>query len=565
MILVLLCCQYGVSYRIYILPEPGAFCLGVFSGDDCITWEDYSANPTFFDRSATLVFTPGNYSLLGRNGQLSMTNIKTLIMIGDGAQLQFQLSLSNVGYVGVYNLTFQNSGIDIVNVDHFVMENCNLYDKIPPWFTRLSFSTSYSRGLNEIVNSTFENIVIDIRSNSLISITIAACLFTNYSTSAITGDSYSSVTIQSSRFINLMTSGNLVCIQGSFSESLTVIDCLFDRISGGGTLYSSGNMRVTNCNFTSNELASGYAVIGYRNITISNCIFKGYTQSRSVIYFPQNSYQTGSRIYITDSRFYHCNRPIYSQLANVTVNNGHFFNITSTAGDGGGVIYSSNSVTLTNCTIMNSTAEDGHGGAVYSEGRISVLNSLFVNNSAMAANSRGGTLYSSQLTTVTNCSIINSFSAGYGGAIYGGAVNISNTTLSTTTATMDGGAVYSINTVIVVNSSFSGCRADTGDGGAIYSRNTVSIINSTISECSALNGNGGAIFSAARLNQLVLSRSTFNNNSASSGGVLYTSNGYNIRFSDSTFKFNKALGSITGGGVACVGNAALWITNSTLT
>ncbi len=72
--------------------------------------------------------------------------------------------------------------------------------------------------------------------------------------------------------------------------------------------------------------------------------------------------------------------------------------------------------------------------------------------------------------------------------------------------------VYSNNTVTVVNSSFSGCRAYSGDGGAIYSGSAMSIVNSTTNECLALNGNGGAIFSAARLSQLVLSRSTFNNN-----------------------------------------------------
>ena len=108
--LVLLCCQYGVSYRIYILPEPGAFCLGVFSGDDCITWSEYSANPTFVDHSTTLLFTPGNYSLVGRYeqyGRFSVANIKTFTMIGDRAQLQFPLSLSNIGFVGIHNLSFQ--------------------------------------------------------------------------------------------------------------------------------------------------------------------------------------------------------------------------------------------------------------------------------------------------------------------------------------------------------------------------------------------------------------------------------------------------------------------------
>ena len=102
-ILLLLCCQYGVSYRVYILPQPGAFCLGVFSGDDCITWSEYSANPTFVYHSTTLIFTFGNYT---RSSRFSVVNIKTFTMIGDEAQLQFQLSLSNIGYVGIMDLMF---------------------------------------------------------------------------------------------------------------------------------------------------------------------------------------------------------------------------------------------------------------------------------------------------------------------------------------------------------------------------------------------------------------------------------------------------------------------------
>ena len=55
------------------------FCLGVFSGDDCITWADYSANPTFVYHSetTTLIFTPGNYSLPENSGTFSVATINT--------------------------------------------------------------------------------------------------------------------------------------------------------------------------------------------------------------------------------------------------------------------------------------------------------------------------------------------------------------------------------------------------------------------------------------------------------------------------------------------------------
>ena len=225
------------------------------------------------------------------------------------------------------------------------------------------------------------------------------------------------------------------------------------------------------------------------------------------------------------------------------------------------MVYSTESITVINCTIMNSAAVNGNGGAVYSEGRISIHNTLFVNNTA----SNGGALYSLQSMTVTNCSIINSFVAGCGGAIYGTNVNINNGILRNTTANTAGGAVYSTNNVVMVNSSFNNCSANVGNGGGIYSRNDVTAINCTISECSALNGKGGAVYSAASQScaisnpNLVLSMSSFVNNYATSGGVLYITGHYNHRteFANCTFTFNNA----TRGGVAHVENSSLSITN----
>ena len=437
-IVLLLCCQYGIGYRVYILPEPDTFCLGVFSGDDCITWEDYSANPTFADHSTTLIFTPGNRTTY--YGRLSVVNIKTFIMIGDRAELEFQLSLSNIGYVRIHNLSFletsSSSGFDVRDVPYFIMENCIL-SRIPDfqsWEPRLLFYYQYysSRSnLVNIVNSTFERVLIDIRSHSsdfttTVTLIINSTIFSKYLGTVITGsgDYYSNAVIQTSWFINNYVSlNNLVYIQGS----LTVVDCLFDRnhITGTntGVLYGTGNVIVTNSNFT--DTSAGYAIVGLQNVNITGCMFSNNTQSDSVVYI-NSQYSRDFGNYITDSKFYNCSRAIYSQAsARVIVTNSDFFDITATGR--GGVIYSSNSVTLTNCTIINSTAIGGDGGAVYSEGPINVLSSHLVNNSVMDANSRGGSLYSSQSVMIANCSIINSYATAYGGAVYGREIPISDT------------------------------------------------------------------------------------------------------------------------------------------
>ena len=116
--------------------------------------------------------------------------------------------------------------------------------------------------------------------------------------------------------------------------------------------------------------------------------------------------------------------------------------------------------------------------------------------------------------------------------------------------------------------------ASNGNGGGIYSGNDVKAINCNFSECSAPNGIGGAIYSAATDSSaisepnIVLLKSTFSENSAECGGVLYTSGHYNhhMEYTDSTFIFNEATGTnttkITGGGVGCVRNTTLLIKDS---
>ena len=206
-LVLLLCCQYGVSYRVYILPEPGAFCLGVFSGDDCITWSEYSANPKLADHSTTLIFTPGVYRYSRydrRTFQLSVTNVKRFTIIGDAAaELQFRLSFSNIGQVHMRNLTLSNSPrIDVRNVQSLMMENCTL---LPALQTSSSY---YSPGmyisnskLVQVIESTFNKVKINVQSHSTL-FTDRSIFINSSSATVITGDSYSTLILNNSNFLN---------------------------------------------------------------------------------------------------------------------------------------------------------------------------------------------------------------------------------------------------------------------------------------------------------------------------------------------------------------------------
>lgn len=546
-----------MSYRIYILPQEGDFCLGDFSGDTCLTWAEYSARPTFVDHSTTLIFTPGNYSLSDRyNNPVTfyVGNIKRFTMISDQANLQFRVSFSNIGYVSMNNLTFLGSiQIDVSYVQSFVMENCILTkDSIYFYYPRINvryvqsfvmerctltrtFGSSYSSSsttvdlyhsnINRIIDSTFVNVIVRAQSGS--ALFVSQSRFYNSSASCIRGESSSSVTIHNSSFVNNYIA-NTGVVYTSTQTSLTIVDCLFYRNSGGyGTIYSSGDVTVINSNFSDNGATyntnrGGYAIQGRKNIHVYNCTFTHYTAISSVIYsYNENRYSFRPVTYILEvmnSQFYHSNRSIYSYNNNVTVVNSSFHDITASS-SGGGAVYTTKNVTVINSTIVNSASESQSGGA-----------------------------------------------------IYGLNVRIVNSTIKHSTAHMYGGAVHSLQNVFIINSSISNCSASNGNGGAIYSGSDVVTINSTISQCSAQKGKGGAVYSAANdifnghstESNVIFSRSMFNHNFAVSGGVLYTTGHYNHRmeFNNSTFVFNEATGdSSEGGGVAFIQNTSLSISN----
>ena len=563
---VLLCCQYGVGYRVYILPEPGAFCFGVFSGDDCITWTEYSAHPKLADHSTTLIFTPGVYSY----GTLSVANIKRFTMIGDGAQIRFSLIFSNIGEVRMHNVTITNNPtINVRNVPSFVMENCKI-SQAPRSYYEYYYGAEHNvyisgSNLSRIINSAFTRVMIDVYASS--TFVVENSIFMNSSQhTTIKGDAYSSVTIYSCRFFNIYAASyGVIYTQGP----LEIVDCLFDGNSvddSGAVVHSMEDVTIRDSRFIRNGATylsyyyghyyprytrGGKAIRGQRSINIYNCTFSLFTQTSSVIYAYHQYYNNYDQeglyhVYITDSKFYHSSQSIYSN-SNVTIVDSNFSNITSSNRLGGGVVYSTKSVAITNCTFTNSTAIYGDGGVIYSQQWISIADSILVNS--LAELGSGGAVYA-----VQDCTAVNSEFK------------------SCIASNGNGGGIYSGNNVKVINCTMNECSAPNGNGGGIYGGNDVKVIYCTMSECSAPNGTGGAIYSAAKLTDLnttfesniVLSKSTFSHNTAECGGVLYTSGHYdhNMEFTDSTFFFNEASGTnTTGGGVGCVENTTLSIKN----
>ncbi len=124
--------------------------------------------------------------------------------------------------------------------------------------------------------------------------------------------------------------------------------------------------------------------------------------------------------------------------------------------------------TISGLTLANGSNAGTGGGGIYSSGQLAVSNSTFLNN---VATSRGGGIYndSSATLTVTNCTFTNNSTGGDGGGIVNlGQATVTHSTFSNNIAGWAGGALSSTGPLVVVDSTLFNNSANGGGGGGIY-------------------------------------------------------------------------------------------------
>ena len=143
-------------------------------------------------------------------------------------------------------------------------------------------------------------------------------------------------------------------------------------------------------------------------------------------------------------------------------------------------------------------------------------------------------------------------SVGNGGAIAsiaGSSLTITDSTISSNSATLAGGGIY----------FYSGTAA-----GDDLSLTNVTLMSNNVTDASV--GNGGAIF-IANAHQATLTNLTVSINKAARAGGGLLATGGPVSITDSTFYSNEArgTGSMSGGGAINVrGSTSLWLANSTI-
>ncbi|MDB4859825.1 hypothetical protein OAH62_03005, partial [Candidatus Marinimicrobia bacterium] len=248
------------------------------------------------------------------------------------------------------------------------------------------------------------------------------------------------------------------------------------------------------------------------------------------------------------------------------------FTISSNNPSRGGVVIHGNSTANFNEMIFDANvAQNGdEGGALTSNNSdVTILNSLFINNSTM--NNRGGALNADGgEMNIDSCNFLDNNSANVGGAISinnGNNLSISNSIL-TNNSGIDGGAIWvNESSANILNCTISNNTANEQGGGVHIYDSYFYIQDSEINNNFAEIAGGGLYLDYWDWpydNPIVeINSSSIINNSSNYGGGGIALNDANILLKNTLIANNST--SQRGGGVYVENNANLDIKNSTIT
>lgn len=189
-----------------------------------------------------------------------------------------------------------------------------------------------------------------------------------------------------------------------------------------------------------------------------------------------------------DSRVLEVNGGITVELKGLTISSGH------TTANGGGILNSTSTLTLTGTMLSGNSANEG-AGVYNSFGTLNVNDSIVMNNTAASngggVRSRGGGGVHIDHSSISG----NTATSGGGGGIFEDfsteGVTMANSTLSGNTAVF-GAGLYSQNSVLALtNTTVSGNATTSSAGGGLYLQQSTTTLTHTTIANNAANGSGG--------------------------------------------------------------------------
>ena len=292
---------------------------------------------------------------------------------------------------------------------------------------------------------------------------------------------------------------------------------------GGGIAAYSTVLTVTDAVITQCEAGTGGGIYCDRPLTIMNSIVSNNATNQREN--PGDRLGTGGGIY--------CSQTLSVTGSTVSDNWAWF--------DGGGIVCSGfNGSSVTDSVISGNFAGYRGAGVFSSREDLSIVNSVFADNSADSLASYGGAIYSGRTLTVSGSTFSNNLASYYGGAIYNDeSGEFTTTECSFVRNSADvGGGISNVGTGTVLSCSFEGNIAGDGygrgDGGAVHNAAALEIVNSILVGNGALRDGGGV----ANSGEMNLTNCTV---TANAGGGIFNSATLNLR--------NSMVSGNTGGGV----------------
>ncbi len=311
----------------------------------------------------------------------------------------------------------------------------------------------------------------------------------------------------------------------------TIKNCIISNnkaTDGAGIAITECSVLITNCNFIGNvsDNSGGALYVDESRVILNNCTFK------------KNQSLYGGGLYST--------KGIDMVLSNCA------FEENKGIRNGGG-IYTSNSISINDCTFTRNSVNGSGGGTYFNVCDGSVLNNcIFTENLA----GKGGGLFNNKCNqTLNNCTFTKNSVNEEGGAIFNSLTVksiISSCTFNENNANNGGGIYNSGAELQIIKCAFNQNTSTSGAG--IYNFEGMPVIKSCefTGNIASMNG-GGIVSEASRLN--IVNCILFNNIANSGGGVYGESIGYNI--SNCTFYGNT--GGIYQGSSYCnVVSCILW-------
>ena len=541
------------SNRFHIITSQDQSCPGQFTGDPCITLQQYARGEHITDPDAPLPnnvildLQPGIHSL---SSVLTSSNMDSFEMRGENATIRCTVFSNSLPF------TFQR-------IQSFQISNINFTGCLPLVLSQITNSS--------IVNTSFFNMLgrcLVVQSSSVLlkrstfignSVRLKQSYFTRESIQNCRGGAVdsqqSTISVEQCSFrYNRATCRIFVrrfrdtvggwggAIATRQNTIITIANSMFIGNSagehGGAVYVDGGSISVENSSFLFNSVGLLRAQVGYRlreesggAISVNDINSNSVTINQSN--FINNTAATGGGIFIS------VDRDTPDEL-DISIAESSFVNNEASSNRGGGIMYISTDrtcISLHQSSFINNTAGGSGGGGMYVSGnrpRINVYHSNFTNNTAGGTGGGGGGMYVSgdhTLISVQQSNFANNSVVERG--TVGGALKVSGQNSSIT----------------ILQSSF---------------------INNTASQLQG--GEGGALNTNGHNTRILFTESIFANNSAFACAVLNAEGSdLNVAFTGSVFTYNKVSEISTqsdadiqanSGGVACVNSASVSITNS---